>query len=154
MTTRLTGKPSTEKVDPLRSSSWDYSRKVRSSNCHFMPLITNPAFDEQTLLTPYLMNRIFSWHHDPNAPIQLLDPLAYPYAEDEGKLSTSSLRALATAYFGKKHSHSELVRKRAGFYSRALTSLRKHLQDLVLVLEDEVFIAIICMGISELVTFD
>lgn len=120
-----------------------------------MPLISNPAFDEQILFTSHLIDRLFSWHQDPASPESASWILSLTrHTEDEGDLSTSSLRALATAYFGKTHGHSELVRKGAGFYSRALTSLRGQLQDPNLLLEDEVLVAIICMGIYELVTFD
>lgn len=120
-----------------------------------MPLTVNPAFDEQIVFTSHLINRLFSWAMDPKSSesaswiLSLTSP-----TEDERGLSTSSLRALATAYFGKTHGHYDLVRKGAGFYSRALTSLREQLQNSTLVLGDEVLIAIICMGIYELVTFD
>lgn len=120
-----------------------------------MPLTSNPAFDEQILFTSHLIDRLFSWHRDSTSPqsASWILSLTRP-TEDEGDLSTSSLRALATAYFGKTHGHSELIRKGAGFYSRALNSLRGQLQDPNMVLEDEVLVAIICMAIYELVTFD
>ncbi|KAJ5289480.1 uncharacterized protein N7443_009733 [Penicillium atrosanguineum] len=121
----------------------------------FMPLTVNPAFDEQIVFTSHLINRLFSWAMDPNSPesASWIFSLTCP-PENQRGLSTSSLRALATAYFGKTHGHSDLIRKGAGFYSRALTSLRGKLQDPTLVLGDEVLVAIVCMGIYELVTFD
>jgi hypothetical protein len=120
-----------------------------------MPLIFNPMFDEQIVFTSHLIDRLFSWHTDPQSPESAawIFSLTCP-SEDEKCLSTSSLRALATAYFGKAHGHSSLVRRGAGFYSRALTSLRGKLQDPTLVLGDEVLVAVVCMGIYELVTFD
>lgn len=44
------------------------------------------------------------------------------------------------------------MRKGAGFYSRALSALRKQLQHPVLILRDDVLVSIICMAIYELVT--
>ncbi|KAJ5212591.1 uncharacterized protein N7498_004237 [Penicillium cinerascens] len=156
VTTRLTGKslPNDKKsaaVSPA-GSTWP-GDSVIELPC--MPLIRNPAFDEQIIFTSHLINRLFSWHQESTSPESAAWILSLTrHTEDEGDLSTSSLRALATAYFGKTHGHSELVRKGAGFYSRALTSLRRQLQDPNLVLEDEVLVAIICMGIYELVTFN
>jgi len=63
------------------------------------------------------------------------------------------MRAMATSYFKKSHGHSDLMKKGAGFYSRALNALRSHLQDPILVFRDDVLIAIICMAIYELVTY-
>lgn len=68
-------------------------------------------------------------------------------------MAFASTRALATGYFAKTHRQSDLMRKGAGFYSRALSALRSQLQDPTLVLKDDVLVAIICMAIYELVTF-
>lgn len=119
-----------------------------------MPLTSNPAFDEQIVFTSHLMNRLFSWHEDPTSPESASWILSLTRHTENRDLSTSSFRALATAYFGKTHGHYEIVRKGAGFYSRALNALRGQLLDPMLVLEDVVLVSIICMGIYELVTFD
>jgi hypothetical protein len=60
---------------------------------------------------------------------------------------------LSTIYFAKVNHNNELMRKGAGFYSRALRALRSHLEDPNLVLEDDLIVAIICMAIYEMVTF-
>ncbi|KAJ5684715.1 uncharacterized protein N7477_001060 [Penicillium maclennaniae] len=156
VTSQLTSKRSSKKAkSTVLSSAGSTGSNDSVVELPFMPLTVNPAFDEQIVFTSHLINRLFSWATDPNSPASAswILSLTCP-TEDEQGVSTSSLRALATAYFGKTHGHYELVRKGAGFYSRALTSLREKLQDSSHVLGDEVLVAIICMGIYELVTFD
>jgi hypothetical protein len=58
----------------------------------------------------------------------------------------TSLPALATTYFGKVHSHADLVRKCAGLYSQALQSLRVQLQYPDCVLESDLLVAVICLS--------
>lgn len=119
-----------------------------------MPLMVNLAWDEQSIYVAHLVDRLFSWHQAPASPqpASWLSVL-FRRRDDDAELSFTSLRALATAYFAKVHRQTDIMRKGARFYSRALSALRIQLQDPQLVLEDDILAAIICMGIYESVTF-
>jgi hypothetical protein len=71
------------------------------------------------------------------------------HPRDPTGLSTTSLRALATTYFGKVHSHPDLVRKGAGLYSQALQSLRVQLECPYRVLDSDLLVAVICLATLE-----
>lgn len=119
-----------------------------------MPLTPNPMWDEQQVFTSYLVDRLFTWHENPSSPesaawINVL----LQSNQDDGALPFASIRALSTSYFAKRHRQSDLMRKATGFYSRALSALRSQLQDPILVLRDDVLIAIITLAIYELITF-
>lgn len=119
-----------------------------------MPLTVNPAWDEQSIFTSHLIDRLFSFDQDPAAPQSVPWILVFLRAKEEDvALSSTSFRALATAYFAKVHRQSEIMRKGAGYYARALHALRTQLQDPQLVLGDDVLVAIICLGLYELVSF-
>jgi Fungal specific transcription factor domain len=119
-----------------------------------VPLTVNPAWDEQSIFTAHLIDRLFSLHQDPAAPQSTPWILVFFRAkEEDAELSYTSIRALATGYFAKVHRHSDIMRKGAGFYARALRALRTQLQDPQLALEDDVLVAIICMGLYELISF-
>lgn len=118
-----------------------------------MPLSVNPAWDEQSMFTSHLVSRLFTWHDDATS-LQVASwiELLFQRTEDQAALSFTSVRALATTYFAKVNHNNELMRKGAGFYSRALRTLRSGLEDPNLVLEDDLIVAIICMSIYEMVT--
>ncbi|KAJ5527800.1 hypothetical protein N7513_011959 [Penicillium frequentans] len=119
----------------------------------FTPLLMNPVWDEDSLFTTYLIDRIFTWHDDPTSPHSAgwIATLLRP-REDEAALSSTSIRALATSYFAKMHGHVSLLQSGARQYSNALGVLQRRLNDSNLALEDDVLLAIICMSMYELVT--
>lgn len=137
------------------SSSTDSSLVQRSiTELPLLPLIRNPTWDEQSVFATHLVNRLFTWHENPSSPESAAWISVLLQAnEDDGVLSFTSIRALATTYFAKTHSQSSLMRKGAGFYSRALSALRSQLQDPFLALQDDILVAIVCMAMYELVTF-
>ncbi|KAJ5689713.1 hypothetical protein N7462_004105 [Penicillium macrosclerotiorum] len=120
----------------------------------FLSLEKPPAWDEQSVFTSHLMNRLFTWHEDPSSPysVSWVSVLLEPVEEDR-MLSSTSIRALATLYFGKIHHETQLVHKGVRFYSQALQALRSQLQHRDLMLEDDVLVAILVMGVYELVAF-
>ncbi|GIJ87957.1 hypothetical protein Asppvi_006873 [Aspergillus pseudoviridinutans] len=73
----------------------------------------------------------------------------YVNPQDPTGLSTTSLRALATTYFGKVRSHPDLMRKGAGLYSQALQSLRVQLECPDRALESDLLVAVICLATLE-----
>lgn len=113
----------------------------------------NPVWDEDSLFTTYLIDRIFTWHDDPTSPHSAgwIATLLRPRG-DEAALSSTSIRALATSYFGKMHGHVSLLQSGARQYSNALGALQERLNDSNLALEDDVLLSIICMSMYELVT--
>ena len=122
---------------------------------HVQPsLMINPPWNEDSIFISHLIYRLFSWHVDGSSSHSeswVLFLLRQP--ENPAGLPMTSVRALATSYFGKVNGHPELMRKGAASYSQALRSLRGQLQNPDQVLESDVIVAIVCLGIYELVTF-
>ncbi|CAI7673480.1 unnamed protein product [Penicillium pancosmium] len=156
LTTQLTKKsaPKHSAPSPASSSTDSAVSPGFITELPLLPLLPNPAWDEQTIFISHLVDRLFTWHENPSSPesANWVSGLLQS-TEEDGALAFASTRALATGYFAKTHRQSDLMRKGAGFYSRALSALRSQLQDATLVLKDDVLVAIICMAIYELVTF-
>ncbi|KAJ5610848.1 hypothetical protein N7510_007567 [Penicillium lagena] len=129
-------------------SHGELGREVQAS------FMINPSLDEDSIFTSHLIHRLFSWHEDDLSPYSASwISVLFRHPEDPGGLPMRSVRALATSYFGKVHGHQDLMRKGANSYSQALRILRGQLQHYDQVLESEVVVAIVCLGIYELVTF-
>ncbi|KAJ5637674.1 hypothetical protein N7490_007553 [Penicillium lividum] len=119
----------------------------------FTPLSMNPVWDENTLFTTFLVDKLFTWDEDPTSPHSAgWISMMLRSTEDETALSFTSIRALATSYFAKVHGHASLLQKGARQYSHALEALQRELHDSRRALEDDVLLAIICMSVYELVT--
>lgn len=112
-------------------------------------IYVNPQWDEQHIYVSHLVNRLFTWHTDDASPYSASWITVLLHPKDPTGLSMTSLSALATTYFGKVHSHPDLVRKGAGLYSQALQSLRAHLECPDQVLESELLVAVICLATLE-----
>lgn len=162
MTVQFTGKKSVQqKLDgnDLLSSSTSASPASRrpESSVGELPLMTipvNPTWNVQSMFTAHLVRQLFTWQDDTSSPrapswIEIL----FQRTEDEAALSFTSVSALATTYFAKVSRDSDLMRKGAGLYARALRTLRSNLEDSTLVLEDDLIVAVICMAIYEMITF-
>jgi hypothetical protein len=155
VTTRLAGKLSLKENTLVSiSATSPASSSEPATELPLMPLIPNPAWDEQSIFISHLVDNLFVWHEDPASPqsVSWISVLLR-YSDDQAVLSFTTIRALATAYFAKVYGSSELMRKGAWFYSRALGALRAQLQDPKLVLEEDVLVSIICMGVYELLAF-
>ncbi|KAJ5099046.1 hypothetical protein N7532_006047 [Penicillium argentinense] len=96
---------------------------------------------------------MFSWYQDSRSPHNWLKTLLETNEED-GVLSFSSIQAFSMIYFPKMQRQWSLVPKGAVFYTRALRALPSQLEDPVAALSDDVLLAIICMGMYEVVMFD
>lgn len=155
--TKRLAKNGTSKQDtpsPTSSSTDSSLSQHLTKEFPLLPLIRNPTWDEQSVFATHLVDRLFTWHENPSSPESAAwISVLLKANEDDGVLSFTSIRALATTYFAKTHSQSSLMRKGAGFYSRALSALRSQLQDPYLALQDDILVAIVCMAIYELVTF-
>ncbi|KAF7161926.1 hypothetical protein CNMCM5623_007341 [Aspergillus felis] len=112
-------------------------------------IYVNPQWDEQHICVSHLVNRLFTWHTDDASPYSASWITVLLHPRDPIGLSTTSLRALATTYFGKVHSHPDLVRKGAGLYSQALQSLRGQLECPDRALESDLLVAVICLATLE-----
>ena len=158
MTTSMAGKRAVRrKISSPATSTASITSQAGSDQSiielPLLPLTLDPGWDEQSLFKFHLVDKLFTWHEDPSSPYSaswislLLDQT------DEAVLPSTSIRALSTSYFAKVHGHSDLMHKGAGYYSQALRALRGQLQDPKSALEDDILIAVICLGIYELVTF-
>ncbi|GIC87264.1 uncharacterized protein Aud_003648 [Aspergillus udagawae] len=112
-------------------------------------IYNNPQWDEQHICVSHLVNRLFTWHTDDASPYSASWITVLLHPRDPTGLSTTSLRALATTYFGKVHTHPDLVRKGAGLYPQALQSLRVQLECPCRVLESDLLVAVICLATLE-----
>ncbi|OOQ84069.1 hypothetical protein PEBR_32100 [Penicillium brasilianum] len=162
MTVQFTGKKSVQqKLDgnDLLSSSTSASPASRrpESSVGELPLMTipvNPTWNAQSMFTAYLVRQLFTWQDDTSSPrATSWSEILFQRTEDEAALSFTSISALATTYFAKVGGDSDLMRKGAGLYARALRTLRSNLEDSTLVLEDDLIVAVICMAIYEMITF-
>ncbi|KAF3386552.1 Uncharacterized protein F1880_001404 [Penicillium rolfsii] len=153
--------PAPKPVDATPSSSASVS-KINSSSessnmkLNLMSTLPNPTWDEQSMFTSHLISKLFTWHDDTSAPHESswIESLFRRTKEEAAKsISFTSVHALATTYFAKVNHKAELMRKGAGFYSRALHAVRSNLEDPQLVLEDDLLVAIVCMAIYEMVAF-
>ncbi|KAJ5370292.1 uncharacterized protein N7496_006384, partial [Penicillium cataractarum] len=168
MTVQFTGKKSAKQKpveNDVLSSSTSASTATHGSTASPRPessvielpltsIPVNPKWNEQSMFTSHLVRKLFTWHDDKTSPrasswIELL----FQRTEDEAALSFTSVSALATTYFAKVNRNGDLMRKGAGFYSRALRTLRSNLEDSTLALEDDLVVAVICMAIYEMITF-
>lgn len=158
VTTQFTANKSPKQKPVRNASSPSVSPRTASPSSvielPLMPISRNPTWDEQSMFTSHLISRLFTWHDDTSSPqtsswIEIL----FQRTEEEAALSFTSVRALTTTYFAKVNRKTELMRKGAGFYSRALQAIRSNLEDPNLVLEDDLIVAIICMAIYEMVTY-
>lgn len=119
---------------------------------HILSLVDILPWDEQHIFTSYLVDRLFTWHEDEASPYAASWISVLYRSEDPAGLSMTSLRALATTYFGKVHGQTDLMRRGGVFYTQALQGLRVQLQSPDQALEPDLLVAILCLGIHELVT--
>jgi hypothetical protein len=141
---------------PLPSSSSDSSEPESEEPPPIInfPLILNPPWSENDIVTTYLFDRLFKfkWYGDsasPHAPVWTSILLCQ---DKEAELSTVSVRALATVYFAKVNGQHQLMCKGAFLYTHALRTLQTKLQRQDQAVGDDVLVAIICLAIYELIT--
>ncbi|KAB8239558.1 Zn(II)2Cys6 transcription factor domain-containing protein [Aspergillus alliaceus] len=149
----------TNRFAQRRPAKWKSSSQPRVPSCssskeqsHALLLADILPWDEQHIFTSYLVDRLFTWHEDEASPYAASWISVLYRSEDPAGLSMTSLRALATTYFGKVHGQTDLMRRGAVFYSQALQCLRVQLQSPDQALEPDLLVAILCLGIHELVT--
>jgi hypothetical protein len=116
------------------------------------PLNVNPPWSENHIMTTYLFNHLFNWNDGPEYPNAPAWTSILLRQDNEAELSTASVRALATVYFAKVNKQHQLMRKGVCFYSSALRTLQAKLQRQDQAVGDDVFVAIICLAIYELIT--
>lgn len=110
------GSPKHNQPIPTGSSKKSDSYELSVIELPSIPLIRNPGWDEQTILSSYLIDPFFTWHENPTSPESASWISALLQSNgDSGVLSFASTRALVTSYFTKIHGHSDLMGKGAGF---------------------------------------
>ncbi|KAJ5281847.1 hypothetical protein N7478_007219 [Penicillium angulare] len=120
----------------------------------FFPVKADPGWDEHSIFTTYLVDRLFTWQK-PQAQYSSFSwmPVLVGRTENEGLLAYTSLRALATSFFAKVHGEPSIMHKGTAFYSRALRVLQDQLQDSELVFDDDVLLSVFCLSVYELIMF-
>lgn len=120
-----------------------------SFNSYF-PLTVNPSWNENEIMTTHLLLGIFDWNGDSTSPHATWDSILLSQ-DNETELSTASIRALSTVYFGKMNKQPRLMREGAKQYADALKMLQIKLQWQEQAIGDDVLIAIILLATYELI---
>ncbi|KAJ5248774.1 hypothetical protein N7468_000225 [Penicillium chermesinum] len=135
------------------SSNSEYCMELSLQNfCLIEPLYVNPAWDQQSMFTSHLIQRMFSWSNNPSSPfsaawVQVL----LRDSKESPVLSHASIQALSTSFFGKVHGDRQIMQQGAAHYFRALRALQVDLQDPNRVTDDATLMAVLIMAIYELV---
>ncbi|CAG8936161.1 unnamed protein product [Penicillium salamii] len=116
----------------------------------YFPLTVNPSWNENEIMTTHLLRGIFDWDGDSTSPHATWDSILLSQ-DNETELSTASIRALSTVYFGKMNKQPRLMREGAKKYADALKMLQIKLLCQEQAIGDDVLIAIILLATYELI---